>query len=184
MNKKWNTSNSVALHKTLNKDKSSWYEYHKLYSKSREKWDEIPYIEISKKLKERPDLIVGDFGCGENLLSKEIKNKIHAFDHIAIDEAVKSCDLSCVPLNNEVLDVVVFSLSLMHTNYNEYLKEANRCLKPMGLLFVAEPRQRWSDEEGNVDNDRIHKLIINNGFKITGEVKLTDKFIYIDAIKY
>ncbi len=183
MNKEWNTKNSVSIHENLKKNPKSWYEYHKLYSEARKKWDEIPYKEIAKKINSRPEWVIGDFGCGENLLKKEITNKVHSFDHVAIDESVVSSDLACIPLNNEVLDVVVFSLALMHTNYNEYLKEAYRVLKPMGLVFIAEPRQRWSDENGNLDKERINKLANDNNFKLAGDVKKTDKFIYIDMIK-
>jgi len=183
MNKEWNTKNSVSIHENLKKNPKSWYEYHKLYSEARKKWDEIPYKEIAKKINSRPEWVIGDFGCGENLLKKEITNKVHSFDHVAIDESVVSSDLACIPLNNEVLDVVVFSLALMHTNYNEYLKEAYRVLKPMGLVFIAEPRQRWSDENGNLDKERINKLANDNNFKLAGDVKTTDKFIYIDMIK-
>ncbi len=184
MNKLWNTSNSNNNYKRLKKDNTEWKSYHKLYSKAREKWSEIPYIELSKKIKDRPEWVIGDFGCGENLLSKEIKNKVHAFDFVAIDNNVVSCDLSCIPLDNNVLDVVIFSLSLMGTNYSEYLKEAHRVLKSFGLLMIAEPRNRWSDDEGILDNDRIKMLLDSTGFRMTGEVKVTERFIYIDALKY
>lgn len=179
MNKTWNTTNSKNNHKRLNKDKSEWFKYHELYSNSRKKWNEIPYIELSKKIKDRPDWIVGDFGCGENLLSKEIKNKVHSFDHVAIDDSVKSCDLTDVPLHNNVLDVVVFSLSLMGTNYKEYFDEAYRVLRPMGVVFIAEPATRWEDRE-----EELKGMLEASGFKLSGDIKHTDRFIYVDAIKY
>lgn len=179
MNKSWNTTNSKDNHKRLNKDKTEWFKYHELYSNSRNKWNEIPYIELSKKIKDRPDWIVGDFGCGENLLSKEIKNKVHSFDHVAIDESVISCDLTDVPLHNNVLDVVVFSLSLMGTNYKEYFDEAYRVLRPMGVVFIAEPATRWEDRE-----EELKGMLEASGFKVTGDIKHSDRFIYVDAIKY
>lgn len=178
MNKSWNTSNSNTNYKRLKKDNTEWKTYHKLYSKAREKWSEIPYVELSKKIKGRPEWVIGDFGCGENLLSKEIKNKVHAFDFVAIDDSVVSCDLSCVPLDNNVLDVVVFSLALMGTNYTEYLKEAHRVLKPFGLVFISEPSTRWEDRE-----DELKDKLIDAGFKISGDVRHSDRFIYVDGIK-
>ena len=184
MNKTWNTTNSDTTYKRLTTNPAEWREYHVLYGKLREKWSEIPYIEIGKKLKERPEWIVGDFGCGENLLKTVITNKIHAFDFIAIDDTVTSCDLSCVPLNNEVLDVVVFSLALMGTNYSESLLEAHRVLKKYGVVMIAEPRNRWSDDLGDLDEERVKTLMSETGFRITGDIKVTDSFIYIDAIKY
>ena len=41
--------------------------------------------------------------------------------------------------------MVVFSLSLMGTNFPEFLQEANRVLKPGGVLFIAEVLGRFSD---------------------------------------
>jgi superfamily II DNA or RNA helicase len=178
MNKKWNTSNSNTTHQKLLKDKSEWVKYHELYSKARQNWSEIPYIEISKIIKDRPDWIVGDFGCGENLLSKEIKNKVHSFDHVSIDDDVISCDLTNVPLDNNSLDVAVFSLSLMGTNYIEYLKEAHRVLKPMAQIFISEPSKRWEDKE-----NELKDKLINIGFTIIGDIKYSDNFIYINGIK-
>ena len=48
-----------------------------LIQREKKGWNEIPYIEISKKLKGREDWLVADLGCGENLLSKEITNKVY-----------------------------------------------------------------------------------------------------------
>jgi SAM-dependent methyltransferase len=178
MNKKWNTSNSNTTHQKLKEDKSEWIKYHKLYSKSRETWNEIPYKEIAKKINVRPDWIIGDFGCGENLLSKEIKNKVYAFDHIAIDDNVIACDMTNVPLENNFLDVAVFSLSLMGSNYKEYLKEAHRVLKPMGILYISEPYKRWEDKI-----DQLKNTLSEIGFKMIDDVEHNYKFIYIRLIK-
>ena len=178
MNKKWNTSNSKTTHDRLKSDKSEWIKYHELYSKSRQNWSEIPYKEIGKILKNRPEWIVGDFGCGENLLKLEIPNKVISLDHVSIDDSVISCDLTNVPLDNNSLDVVVFSLSLMGTNYNEYLKEAYRTLKSMGMIIISEPSTRWENKE-----ESLKELLIESGFSISGDVKHSDRFIYITSIK-
>ena len=89
-----------------------WYYYHELYREKRKTWDEIPYVEIAKMIT-RPEMVVADLGCGENLLCKEIPNKVLAFDHVAIDESVTACDISKLPLDAASVDVAVFSLSLM-----------------------------------------------------------------------
>ena len=98
LNKNWSTSNSKTIQKRLNLDKTEWEYYHSLYREKRKSWNEIPYIEIAKKIKERPEWIVADMGCGENLLSKEVSNKVHAFDYVAIDKNVIACDMSSIPL--------------------------------------------------------------------------------------
>ncbi len=179
MNKKWSISKSDNTHERLSKDPREWYYYHTLYSDKRKTWSEIPYIEIAKKIKSRPDWIVGDFGCGENLLSKEITNKVHAFDHVAIDDNVIACDIKNVPIEDGMLDVVVFSLSLMGSNHVDYFKEAYRTLKTYGNIFVCEPAAKWEGRE-----NELKKQLESVGFKCFGAVKNTDKFIYIDGIKY
>ena len=46
---------------------------------------------------------------------------MHSFDHIAIDDRVVVTDMVHVPL-----DVAIFSLSLMGSNFTDYVREAHR----------------------------------------------------------
>lgn len=68
-------------------------------------------------------------GCGEARLSKSVPQTVHSFDLVASNSAVTACDMAHVPLDSCSVDVVVFCLSLMGTNLNEYILEANRILK-------------------------------------------------------
>ena len=179
INKIWSITKSDNTHERLSRDPSEWYYYHTLYSEKRKAWLEIPYVEIAKKINVRPDWVVGDFGCGENLLSKEITNKVHSFDHVAIDDSVYACDIKNVPIEDDILDVAVFSLSLMGSNYTDYFKEAYRTLKTYGNIFVCEPASKWEGRE-----DELKAYIESTGFKCFGAIKNTDKFIYIDGVKY
>ena len=178
LNKTWSTSRSDNTFKRLKSNNSEWYYYHDEYAKKRKEWDEIPYEEIAKKIKERPDWVVADMGCGENLLSKEIKNKVHAFDYVAKEgEDVIACDMSNVPLNDQEVDAVVFSLSLMGSNHVDYLKEGYRILKPYGSLFICEPKKKV---EARMEN--LKKEIEGCGFKII-DIKPSSQFIYFNAVK-
>lgn len=179
LNKRWSTSSSNKTFKRLLENTEEWYYYHALYKKARKEWPEIPYIEISKKISNRPEWVIGDFGCGENLLSKEIKNKVYSFDYISIEEGVIQCDMSNVPLDNNILDVAVFSLSLMGSNYIDYLREGYRTLKPFGQLFICEPASKWAGRENELKN-----VIESVGFRCFGAIRNSDKFIYIDGVKY
>jgi superfamily II DNA or RNA helicase len=178
LNKHWSVSGSNNTHNRLKSDPEEWYYYHTLYSEARKTWKEIPFIELAKKLKTRPDWIVGDFGCGENLLAKEIENKVHAFDHVSVEDSVVACDIKKTPLEDKVLDVAVFSLSLMGSNYKEYFKEANRVLKPYGQIMVCEPAKKWEGRE-----DQLKSEIEESGFNCFNPVKNTGKFVYIDGVK-
>lgn len=179
MNKRWSTTRSNNTHERLSKDPREWYYYHTLYSQKRKTWSEIPYIEIAKKIQSRPDWVVGDFGCGENLLSKEIKNKVFAFDHVAIDNDVIACDIKNVPIEDTILDVAVFSLSIMGSNHMDYFKEAYRTLKTYGNIFICEPASKWEGRE-----NELKEQLESVGFKCFGTVKNTNNFLYIDGVKY
>lgn len=177
MNKSWSTSRSENTFKRLKNNQKEWFYYHDMYKKRREDWDEIPYIEIAKKIKERPEWIVADMGCGENLLSKEVTNKVHAFDYVAIDKDVTACDMSSIPLKNQEVDAIVFCLSLMGSNYLDYIREASRVAKPYGSLFICEPKKKVEKRL-----EVLKKEIISTGFKVV-EVTRSSQFIYIQGIK-
>ena len=178
LNRKWSISRSSNTFERLKSDPFEWNYYHTQYREKRKEWDEIPYEEIAKKIKTREDWVVADLGCGENLLSKEINNKVHAFDYIAKEgEDVIACDMSNVPLDDNTVDVAVFSLSLMGSNYEEYLKESYRILKPYGNLFIAEPKKK-----GERILPDLKKHLTRIGFKIVDDY-YSSNFLYIDCVK-
>jgi len=177
LNKSWSISNSKTTQERLNLDKSEWEYYHTLYREKRKKWDEIPYLEIAKKIKERPEWIVADMGCGENLLSKEVSNKVHAFDYVAIDKDVTACDMSSIPLADQEINAIIFCLSLMGSNYLDYIKEAFRVTKPYGNIFICEPKKKVEKRL-----EVLKKEIESTGFKIV-EVTTSSQFVYIHGIK-
>jgi superfamily II DNA or RNA helicase len=179
MNQRFNTSKSSTSHERLVKDPEEFYLYHSLYKEARQTWSEIPFEVMAEQVNKRPDWVVGDFGCGEALLSKSVRNKVYSFDHVAINPSVIACDMSNTGLEGEILDVAVFSLSLMGTNWQDYFKEAFRMLRPGGLLKISEPASGWEK-----DNFSELKLGIEAaGFQLLGDAKLSSKFVYFDAAK-
>jgi superfamily II DNA or RNA helicase len=143
MNHQLNSSSSATTNKKFQQHPEDWEYYHSMYREARKEWAIVPYKEAAKWCKARPHLVVGDFGCGEALLAQEIENKVHSFDHVAVNEDVTSCDIAHVPLDDDSLDAAIFSLSLMGTNYIDYIKEAHRCLKLDGHLWIAETTSRY-----------------------------------------
>ena len=162
----------------MRENKEEWYYYHELYREKRKDWDEIPYIEIAKKITKRKDWIVADMGCGENLLSKEIPNKVYGFDYVACEPSVTECDITNVPLEDSSVDVVVYSLSLMGSNYIEYLKEGHRILKPFGLMFICEPYKKVKDKLETY-KENLEEI----GLNVSNTKSSIKKFVYIDCIK-
>ena len=82
------------------------------------------------------------------------------------------------PLAAQSLDCAVFSLSLMGTNWTDYLKEAHRTLKPYGYLFVAEPSAKWRDRRGE-----LQAAVEELGFQMVGDVEQRYDFLYLIALK-
>ena len=176
MNHRLNSSSSALTHQRFVKDSEEWEHYHALYREARKDWAVTPYQEAIKWSKARPHLVIGDFGCGEALLAKELDNKIYSLDHIAINDDVIACDLAHVPLDDESLDAVIFSLSLMVKNFTDYLNEAYRCLKLDGTLWIAEASSRFKNLE------KFEQGLEAIGFDIVNSKKKGD-FTFIRAIK-
>ena len=177
MNKSWSITRSENTFNRLKNNEEEWWHYHDMYKKIRKDWDEIPYLEIAKKIKVRPEWIVADMGCGENLLSKEVTNKVHSFDYVAINKDVTACDMSSIPLKDQEIDAIVFCLSLMGSNYLDYIREAFRVTKPYGSLFICEPKKKVEKRL-----EVLKKEIESTGFKVV-EVTTSSQFIYIQGIK-
>jgi len=117
--------------------------YHRGFQSQVAQWPENPVDIFIQDLKKQPqNLVIVDFGCGEAKIAASLKQQVHSFDLVSCNEHVVACDISKVPLGDEVVDVAIFCLSLMGTNYVDYLKEANRVLKLKGKLKVAEVTSR------------------------------------------
>ena len=107
----------------------------------------MPYVELSKLIeKGSKNLVVADFGCGEDLLGQRLRRKgftVHSFDHVAVNDHVTALDVGeGVPLDEAEIDVAVFSLSLMGNNNGDYIREAARVLAFDGRLHIVETASR------------------------------------------
>lgn len=137
---------SSAAQRLFQEDPEAFLLYHQGFQNQVKKWPLHPVDRIAKDLRQRPaSLVVADFGCGDCRLASSIRNPVHCFDLASLDPRVTVCDMAQVPLEDESVDVVVFCLSLMGTNIRDFLEEANRVLKPGGLLKVAEVSSRFED---------------------------------------
>jgi ribosomal RNA-processing protein 8 len=123
-------------------------------------------------------LVVADLGCGEAKIAQSFKEdtriKVHSYDLTAVNPYVTACDIARTPLASKSADVAIFCLSLMGTNYLDFVKEAVRMLKTRlvltavgsgtcldhrlpqlnsssGQLRIAEVKSRISDTDGFVE---------------------------------
>jgi hypothetical protein len=147
VNNRWYQSSSDKTHARLAGNPEEWAHYHTMYRELRKGWTVIPFEEEIRWLLQRDGLIVGDFGCGEAFIAERVKTKhvVHSFDHVAANPNVVACDVSAVPLDDGILDMAVFCLSLMGANFTDYLREAHRCLRLDGVLHVWEPASYFDD---------------------------------------
>lgn len=99
------------------------------------------------------------------------KIKVHSFDLAASHPDVVVCDMSKVPLQDATVDVVIFCLSLMNTNFIDAIREAKRILKPKtGVLKIAEVESRFENGPNKfiiaVEEIGFKKRILNTQYKV------------------
>ncbi len=178
LNRLWNQSRSETTHQRLQANPEEWALYHTLYRESRKNWAIVPYEEMIRWCQRRSGYTIGDFGCGEAKLAEAVSDRhtVYNFDHIAVNDKVIACDMAHVPLEDEALDVAIFSLSLMGSNFTDYLREAYRTLKLDGQLHIIEATSRF----GNLA--QFQSDLKTLGFAVVS-VQDMWKFTHIRAIK-
>lgn len=152
-------------------------EYHLGFRSQVRSWPENPvqvFInQFRARLKARPinapgglpgnsqtrTVTIADMGCGEADLAKVLmslrhdpKKKqprfdVHSFDLKKANEYITVADIKNVPMRPQSVDVVVFCLALMGTNFVDFIQEALRILKPNGELWIAEIKSRFPDND-------------------------------------
>ncbi|XP_071686425.1 ribosomal RNA-processing protein 8-like [Rutidosis leptorrhynchoides] len=146
-------------------DPSLFNMYHTGYQEQMSRWPEQPVNIIMKWLKDHSaSLVVADFGCGDARLSKGVKNKVYSIDLVSNDPSVIACDMSNTPLESSSVDVAVFCLSLMGTNFPNFIQEAHRVLKTSGWLLIAEVKSRFDPTNGGADPEKFSKAVCELGF--------------------
>ncbi|CCW67210.1 unnamed protein product [Phytomonas sp. Hart1] len=124
--------------------------------------------------------VVADMGCGEAELAAKLQTKgytVHSFDFCALNEMVTIADTTKVPLASNSVDVCVFSLSLMATDYENNLFEAFRILKSNRLLKVVEVRSRIPSAK------RFAEMVESIGFTLDFQDVVGDYFVAFDFLK-
>lgn len=142
------SSNSFEL---FQRDPKLFDAYHSGFRSQTRSWPVNPVDEclgyIRSNLKEGSS--IGDFGCGDAKLAQVLNAsmKMHSFDLVSTNSLVTACNIAHVPLAEKTLDMAVFSLSLMGTDWPKFIAEAQRCLKRGGILYIAEVQSRMGNFE-------------------------------------
>lgn len=149
LNESMYTATGAQSLKLMKENPNLFQLYHVGYAEQVKRWPSNPLDDIIAFLRTQPKTLrVADLGCGEARLAEQVpQTDVKSFDLVAVNERVTECDIAHVPLPDSSVDIAVFCLSLMGTNYGEFIQEARRILVPNGLLLVAEVASRFEEQD-------------------------------------
>ncbi|KAJ2899188.1 25S rRNA (adenine645-N1)-methyltransferase [Coemansia aciculifera] len=175
----YTTTGDKAL-EMVQSDPSIFEEYHSGFSAQVEKWPVNPVDVFIGYLRSKPKrLVVADLGCGAARLSATVgqQHTVHSFDLVAYNDLITPCNIADVPLPDDAVDVAIFCLALMGTDFLKFIREANRILRIGGELKIAEVVSRVSDVDAFV------QALEGQGFKLARTDASNKMFIMFDFTK-
>lgn len=121
---------------------------------------------------------IADLGCGDARLASELfpkqqklNVKILSFDLHSPNKFVKKADIANLPLPDGGINVAIFCLALMGTNWTDFIDEAWRILHWKGELWIAEIKSRF----GRVSNGKGKVVDHSVGKRQRPRSKMSDK---------
>jgi ribosomal RNA-processing protein 8 len=103
---------------------------------------------------------IADLGCGDAMITQtldkdkaKLKLQISSFDLQNPSPLVTKADIANLPLEDDSVDVAIFCLALMGTNWIDFIEEAYRVLHWKGELWVGEIKSRFGRVSGK--NQRV-----------------------------
>jgi ribosomal RNA-processing protein 8 len=118
-------------------------------------------------------MAIADIGCGEGALAKNLiplGYNIKSFDLVSLNDNVIVADMKNLPLENNSIDLAIYCLSLMNTNFIPFIAEANRIVKKEGKILVAEISSRI------VEMNKFLNVFEKYGFKLIKQRNIHDYF--------
>jgi hypothetical protein len=149
LNESLYTESSSNSFEQFQRDPKLFDTYHSGFRSQTVSWPSNPVDECLKYIRANiaDGSSIGDFGCGDAKLAQVLKDSMtmNSFDLVSTNPLVTACNIAHVPLPDKSLDMAVFSLSLMGTDWPKFIAEAQRCLKPGGIIYIAEVQSRVSN---------------------------------------
>ncbi|ORY82634.1 methyltransferase-domain-containing protein [Protomyces lactucae-debilis] len=188
INEKLYTSTGADALALISEQPDMFEAYHAGFREQVKDWPSNP-VDVYKGrlealLNEGKRHVVADLGCGEAKISERIRQldpkgkvvQVRSFDLLAANDRIEACDIAHLPLKNGTVDIAIFCLALMGTDFVRFLQEAHRVLKPGGQLWVAEIKSRFNDRDGKAFIETLSKL----GFTLTQRDDKNKMFISLD----
>lgn len=148
-------------------------------------------LQNEKKASEQPlprnggTCVVADLGCGDAALGARItkfgskmKIKVLSYDLYSTNSAVIKADIAKLPLESGSINLAIFCLALMGTNWIDFIEEAWRILHWKGELWIAEIKSRFGrPKQTRVDHSVGKKRRLEKDTKQAGDsdVQLVDE---------
>lgn len=107
---------------------------------------------------------IADLGCGDARLASTLKSsndlqtlqcKVLSYDLHSPSPLVTKADISALPTASNSINVAIFCLALMGSNWISFIEEAYRILHWKGELWIAEIKSRF----GRVSNSKTRKPV-------------------------
>ncbi|KAF2864426.1 hypothetical protein K470DRAFT_207234, partial [Piedraia hortae CBS 480.64] len=128
-------------------------DYHTGFRQQVALWPENPvdiYIHTLSNLRKPRgrDVVIADLGCGDARIAAAMAEKkgvkVLSYDLVASAPGVIQADISSLPLPGGSVDLCIFCLALMGTNWVSFVEEANKVLRMKGEVWVAEIKSRFA----------------------------------------
>ena len=178
INEELYTTESADAVELFRRDPGFFEIYHAGFRSQSAHWPVRPVDVLVRWLEKQPaSLVVGDLGCGDAQIAASVRQTVHSFDLVANNPRVTACDVANVPLPSGALDVAIFCLALMGTNYVDFLREAHRLLRPRGVLKIAEVSSRVEDLPAWL------AMLRGLGFDLLAKDTSNTHFLLLDLVK-
>ncbi|KAI0020548.1 methyltransferase-domain-containing protein [Xylariomycetidae sp. FL0641] len=119
---------------------------------------------------------IADLGCGDAKLAealqsekKKLNIKILSFDLQSPSPLVTKADIANLPVEDGSVNVAIFCLALMGTNWLDFVEEAYRILHWKGELWVAEIKSRFGPVSKNKNKNAPVSHSVGNRRKPQGK---------------
>lgn len=197
------TSPSQQAQDLFDANPDMFEDYHSGFRQQVSIWPENPVDKMLQKLQEQKlprtkgTCVIADCGCGDARISQTLNKdlhklnmKIHSFDLHSPSKLVTKADISKLPLANDSVNIVIFCLALMGTNWVSFIKEAHRVLNVKGELWIAEIKSRFArpkvvehsvGKKRKVQKEEVDEIVLQT--EVDGaESRNTDTSAFLDVL--